>query len=60
MKQYIDNELRRQIALNNSKNKLSCYITVKYYYQNKDLTSNMQFTCCKTYIFASSIKDKLI
>ena len=31
IKQYIENELRNQIQNNNSKNKLSGYITIKYY-----------------------------
>ena len=30
IKQNIESELRKQIASNNSKNKLSCYITIKY------------------------------
>jgi len=34
--------------------------TVKVLGNFQHLTQNMRFLCCKTYNFASSIKDKLI
>ena len=30
IKQYIESELRKQLSLNNSKQKLSCFVTTKY------------------------------
>ena len=65
IKQNIESELRKQITANNSKHKLSCFITIKYLIQSGEVLKPRYFNSyvinlTSTHVISGFINDVII